>query len=220
MEVARVSMSGEPLVPRSLDRLLLDEANHRIANEVSAALAALRLASSAKGRRSGGQLIALAISRLEGFGECARILAGVTTAATDAGHLIEQLCRAMLRARVGKLPARVILDLSPVVVNGELARRTAMIAYELITNSLKYAFPVAGGELEIRLKVLADNLVLTVIDDGPGLSKDNASITSGKRLGGRIVGEIVRACSGCIECESSLEGTTVHVLLPLTATTP
>ncbi len=198
--------------PRSLDRVLLDEANHRVANEVTSALAALRLAQSSKGQRSRQRMIEIAIDRLEGFGECSRMLAGLSLAETDAGNLVEQLCRAMIRSRIAFVPDRVLLDLGRLVVDGETARRIAMIAYELIMNALKHAFPVGGGELEIRLKKLGNNIVLSIIDDGPGLLQSSVATTAG--LGGRIVKELVRASSGIIECETGPHGTVVHVMLP------
>ena len=203
---------ADALAPRTLDRVLLDEANHRIANEVASALAALRLAQSAKGQQTRQRMIEIAIDRLEGFGECSRMLAGLSLGKTDAGDLVEQLCRAMIRSRIAFVPDRVLLDLGKLVVDGETARRIAMIAYELIMNTLKHAFPVGGGELEIRLKKFGDNIILSIIDDGPGLGQSSVAERTG--LGGRIVKELVRASSGIIECETGPHGTVVHVMLP------
>lgn len=205
---------GDAVAPRTLDRLLLDEANHRIANEVASALAALRLAQSAKGQRARSQMIDMAIDRLEGFGECSRMLAGMTSVQTDAGALIERMCRAMMRSRVGSGPQRVLLDLGPVMVDGETARRIAMIAHEILTNALKHAFRHAGGSLEVRLETLIDSVVLSIVDDGPGLGPGPSSLTAGKRLGGRIVGDLVRASCGSMECDTGPHGTAVHVMLP------
>lgn len=215
MEIGQeVSRSCDGLAPRTLDRVLLDEANHRVANEVASALAAMRLAQSAKGQRARHEMIDLAIDRLEGFGECSRMLAGLTAAQTDAGALIERMCRAMMRSRVGAGPQRVLLDLGPVMVDGETARRIAMIAHEILTNALKHAFRHSGGSLEVRLEMLLDSVVLSIIDDGPGLGPGPSSLTAGKRLGGRIVGDIVRASRGSMECDSGPNGTAVHVMLP------
>lgn len=214
MEAEHELASVEQIVPRSLDRLLLDEANHRVANEVSSSIAALRFALTAQGPRASYRMIKIAIDRLEGFGECSRILAGVTRANTDAAALVEQVCRAMLRSRVGRGPKRVKLELPPAIVDGEIARRVAMIAYELIMNALTHAFSAGGSELIVRLERIAEGLVLTIADDGPGLTRDDSSMTSGKRLGGRIVGELVQVSCGRIECEAGPSGTAIRVMLP------
>ena len=205
---------GDALVPRTLDRLLLDETNHRVANEVTSALAAMRLARSAKGQHVRNELIHIAVNRLEGFGECARIFASANAMPTNAGALVEQVCRAMMRSRLGPGPERVLLDLRELVVDGETARRIAMISYELVTNALKHAFQRTGGELDVRLHLLGGNIVLSVIDDGPGLGPGGSSVTTGNRLGGRIVGDLVRASCGTMECRSGPKGTAVHVMLP------
>lgn len=132
MEIGQgVSRSCDAMQAQPLDRMLLDEANHRVANEVASALAAMRLAQSAKGQRARNEMITIAIDRLEGFGECSRMLASLTSAQRDAGALVERMCRAMMRSRVESGPQRVLLDLGPVMVDGETARRIAMIAHEI-----------------------------------------------------------------------------------------
>lgn len=120
----------------------------------------------------------------------------------------------MTRSRVGTGPQRVLLDLGPIIVDGEIARRLAMIAHEILTNALKHAFRHSGGSLEVRLEMLIDSVVLSIIDDGPGLGPGPSSLTAGKRLGGRIVGDLVRASRGSMECDSGPNGTAVHVMLP------
>jgi two-component sensor histidine kinase len=200
---------------RSLDRLLLDEANHRIANEVTAALAALHIAQSARGHAARPRLMAAAIDRLESFGESSRILAGLSGEATDVGSLLERLCRAMLRSRLGAGPKRVTLDIAPVILDGEAARHLALIAYELINNTLKHAFFGAGSELQIKLKIIAGSLVLVVADDGPGITAESKVPIVGQRLGRRILKDLVKVCNGHLEIQSSVHGTIAQVAMPL-----
>lgn len=214
MEIERELAAGESTAPRSLERLLLDEANHRAANEVCSSLAALRLALSAEGEVACRRMIKVAIDRLEGFGECSRMLASVTRADTDAGALVERMCRAMMRSRVGQGPQRVLLDLPPTIVDGEIARRIAIIAFELIMNALTHAFPITGSELKVGLERTADGLVLTIADDGPGVARSDSSKSLGQCLGGRIVSELVQASRGRLECEAGPNGTAIRVMLP------
>ncbi len=215
MDIQRPRPELRTAAPRpSLDRLLHDETNHRVANEVAAALAALRLVQSARGRQSRDHLLNLAIDRLEGFGETARLLAAGTSEPVDAALIVDRVCRAVLRPGGDAGPQRVILDLAPSAAGGETARRIAMVAHELVTNARKHAFPDGQGELEVRLCTLADSLVLTVSDDGPGLTASTPG-GPGSRLGGRIVAEIVRASDGVLQCETGPDGTTVHVSLPI-----
>lgn len=198
----------------SEDRLMLDEHLHRTANEVASALAALRLASARRSRVNARLMMEAAIERLEGFGECARLLGSPPGRCADAADQIEKVCRAVVRGRAARGPRRVTLALRSVVVDGDTARRLALVTHELVTNALKHA--VNGrGTLEVRLELLASNVVLSVIDDGPGLGSGSGSLTSGTRLGGRIVGELVRSAGGSMDCDTGPGGTAIHVMLPV-----
>lgn len=205
---------ADATAPRTLDRLLLDEANHRVANEVAAALAAMRIARSSRLSGSGIGMIDAAIARLEGFGQCARIFASVPTGTTDVGILVEGISRAMLRSRVNGSPTSLVVDVMSIIVDGEMARRMAMIAYELVNNALKHAFSSRGGVLEVRLEPVAHGIVLSVIDDGPGLRPGNSSTSEGERLGGRIVSDLVRISGGHLACTTGPNGTAMRVMLP------
>jgi two-component sensor histidine kinase len=207
-------MPDDATAPRTLDRLLLDEANHRAANEAAAALAAMRLAQSSRFRGSRGRMIDAAIDRLEGFGQCARIFAGVPSGHTDVGALVVGVSEAMLRSRVDGSPTHLAVEVESITVDGEIARRTAMIAYELINNALKHAFSTGGGRLEVRLEQVVGGIVLSVIDDGPGLEPINSSAVSRQGLGGRIVRDLVRMSAGHLACTTGPNGTAVRVMLP------
>lgn len=196
------------------DRLMLEEHLHRTANEVASALAAFRLAT-AKGSRPGARpMLEAAIERLEGFGECTRLLGAPAARCADAAAQVERVCRAVVRGRTARRPRRVTLALRSVVVEGETARRLALVTHELVTNALKHAVS-EGGELEVRLERLGSYVVLSVIDDGPGLGSGGGSLTSGTRLGGRIVGELVRTAGGSMDCDTGPSGTAIHVTLPI-----
>lgn len=66
--------------PQPLDsgEVLLAEAHHRAANEVTAALAGMHLARSAPDHQACRALLDRAIDRLHAFGECSRLLATPT----------------------------------------------------------------------------------------------------------------------------------------------
>lgn len=213
-ETGRGHGASDPAYPDPGSALLLREMNHRVLNEVAAALAAIRLACGRRGRQPDGRLMDRAIERLEGFGETIRILGTPLDRRVDVKHLLDRLCSALLSARGEGGRARLVFDSSPLVVERSLARVVLLVANELVTNALKHALS-RGGSLLVRLEVLASSLVLSVIDDGPGLGAGEASLTSGTRLGGSIVGELVRGAGGSLDCDSGLGGTTIHVILPL-----
>ncbi len=206
---------GDGIVPpRSEERLLLDEERHRTFNEIAAALAAMRLASSGRSPKVRRHLLETAIDRLEGFGETQRLLSAHIPAVTDAGAAIETLCRAVIAARTASAPTHVTLRLSRLDAPGEAVRRMQLVCYELVNNALKHAFSKRGGNLEVALERLGDCLVLTVADDGPGFASTG---TAGTRLGSGIVADIIARAGGSMECDSTSAGSTIHVSLPYDA---
>ena len=79
-----------------------------------------------------------------------------------------------------------------------------MIATELITNAVKYAYPEGGGEVRLRLaRNEGGGLVLTIEDDGVGLVGGAAK---GGGLGGRIVEAMTRSLGARVEYETPAAG--------------
>ena len=79
------------------------------------------------------------------------------------------------------------LALEPVTLSVDYTIPCGLIINELLTNTLKYAFPAGQqGTIFIRLKTLDDQQVLlSICDDGPGypeLSDWGKSTTTGLRL--------------------------------------
>ncbi len=87
-----------------------------------------------------------------------------------------------------------------------------MIINELISNSLKYAFP-DGQEGEIRIKLYAskdDTFTLIVSDKGIGLPED-LDFRNTESLGLQVVVALVEQLKGTIELDRS-EGTAFKIV--------
>ena len=85
----------------------------------------------------------------------------------------------------------------------------ALIINELVSNSLKHAFPVSGQrvnsskEIQVELRRLEDQkLILAVSDNGTGLPEDFA-IEKCESLGLKLVGILVRQLQGSMRIESN-----------------
>lgn len=196
---------------RSEDRLLLDEAHHRTANEVASALAALRLAAAASGPRARKALLAGAIRRLEGFGRMHQLMGAPVPRITDLAGAIEDVVAAIVSGRVAERRARIKLSLAPVRIDGETARILSLIAYELVLNGIKYALHEEGGEMQVDVVRSGGVVVLTVRDFGPGI---DGRMPRGTGFGTRLVSELVARRGGLMECVTGAGGTTVRVALP------
>ncbi|QQV77917.1 sensor histidine kinase [Sphingomonas aliaeris] len=193
--------------------LLLADLQHRVANEVACALAAMRLARTAG---QGGLRVSLfdrAIDRLEGFGKVHGVLAARPARTIDVDASLQRLCRGLVAGRDGLDDARIRLSVTTAPIPGGPAYRLLLIASELIFNGMRHALVGRSGHLDINVSQTGDEVKLIVEDDGPGI-RDGAG-TAGTGLGAGIVEGLVRMGNGRIECETSGTGTVFRVTLPL-----
>jgi two-component sensor histidine kinase len=87
-----------------------------------------------------------------------------------------------------------------------------LILNELVTNSLKYAFPEGeSGSLSVELREDADQLHLEVYDDGVGI-QDESSLSEPKTFGFRLIQSLAAKLKASMKVESD-SGTRVSLLI-------
>ena len=111
-------------------------------------------------------------------------------------------------------------------------RRVRQALFNLLSNAIK--FTPAGGRVKLSAEKAGDNLVLTVNDNGIGISQadqarifkrfERANIRTGQAgagLGLSVVKSIIEMHGGRIEIDSAPNrGSTIRCFLPLTAPAP
>ncbi len=194
------------------DALLLHEFAHRTANEVAAAMAAMRLANRAKPTAS-ARLVESAVCRLEAFGELNRILARPVRRQVNVAADLNSVCAAIAGGAAAASRSEMRLSLPDTWIGGDTARRFVLVAAELITNAVRHALDGRAGLLLVSLEVVGDDVVLAVSDDGAGVRPGARS--SGTGLGRGIVSQLVDRGGGSLHMESGPVGTTVRVSFPL-----
>jgi two-component sensor histidine kinase len=92
----------------------------------------------------------------------------------------------------------VVLGIDPVRMDIDRAIPCGLLINELLSNSMKHAFPEREhGRVTVSMKEAADRVVLTVADDGVGLSgKDPAQ---GGTLGQPLIRSLVRQLAGTVD---------------------
>jgi len=96
-----------------------------------------------------------------------------------------------------------VLDIDDVRLNIETSVPCGLIITELVSNSLKYAFPNSRkGELKVSLKIKDDDYVLTISDNGVGFPK-NLDFEKTDSLGLQLVNSLTDQIDGKIELDSS-----------------
>lgn len=132
------------------------------------------------------------------------------------------------RAREKHLEINVAVDpMLPKIWADE--RRLKQILLNLLTNAVKFTPP--DGAISLNIRAREENFLLTVEDNGIGMSEDEVKIalktfgrvgsgfvamTEGTGLGLPLTKRLVEAHKGTLTVDSSPnEGTTVHVCFPL-----
>jgi two-component sensor histidine kinase len=108
------------------------------------------------------------------------------------------------------------LDLSPTQLTIEQAIPCGLMLNELVTNSLKYAYPIGGaGEITIRLSSNDGHVELTVSDAGVGLPA-GFDWMQARSLGLKIIRVLAKQLRGSLEVGAA-PGASFTVRFPRTA---
>lgn len=99
-------------------------------------------------------------------------------------------------------------DMEPVELSVDKTVVCGLMVNELIVNAYKYAFDGKdSGKLTIRLKKKAEDIILTVADNGPGLPQEFETLV-GKGLGSILIKNFAEQLEAIMKVDSSEKGTT------------
>ena len=202
----------------------LSEANHRIANNLAllASTIALRVAEIARNRDSldadeVGSLLADVGARIETVGHLHRLLSThPQSACLDVNECLHELCETLVAALAAPGQFRLIwTSRAECMVAEDKVLPLCLIVTELVTNSLKYAFPAgAPGDLWGGGRGEAEGtLTIEVADDGVGLP-EGVEFATGGGLGARTITLLVRRLEAHVAFESSALGLRSTLRLP------
>jgi two-component sensor histidine kinase len=188
--------------------LLLGEIKHRIGNNFQMLLGMLSSARSSVADAESRAVLDRACRRIIAVNEAQRLLYGKALESVSTAELIGQLCRTTLEGTGS--PYELALDVEPVEVPNDMVTPLVLIASELVTNAAKHAFLHRDtGRIAVTLRAVADELELTVADDGIGIDGvTHDQVGSGLA----IVRGLVRQLGGTMEMHSTA-GTTCRVCL-------
>lgn len=133
----------------------------------------------------------------------------------DFGAYVSALTHDLFSAfRVSSSEVRLALQIEPVVLDVDRAVPCGLILNELVTNSLKHAFPGGrSGEIRVELHSQNGEIVLRVSDDGVGLPPGFDCRRSAS-LGLRIVHILAGQVNGNLTCRSEGRGAGFTLAFP------
>jgi len=200
----------------SLDEkvVLLKEIHHRVKNNLQVVSSLLSLQSSyiddaatresLRDTRARVESMALVHEKLYESGDLARI---------DFGEYIRTLAGHMLRS-YERIP-RLRIEARNIVVDADTVIPCGLIVNELVSNSMKYAFPDGEpGEIHIELRQESDQqVVLRIGDDGVGFPPD-LDFRHTESLGMQLLVDLTKQLQGTVDMRRD-RGTSFEIKLPL-----
>lgn len=199
------------------ERHLYHELQHRVANSIQTLASILSIQSARMVDMADAETaLREAVQRLHGVAAVHRRLHDPELAGARLAEGLDALTRDLLRS-VGRDDIAVEVAVEAPPLDHDSAMLVAMIVAEAIMNSVKHGFAGRdGGKLAVALREQGDELLLTVRDDGHGLS---GVIRDGPRLGTTIMEGFAQRLGGVFHLESAPGGgACVVVRFPSSAT--
>ena len=144
--------------------------------------------------------------------------------AGDAWESVETLCETATETAAA-YEARCVCDVDGDIETRQVDAEVTRIVEELVENAIiHHDRQPAAVEVRVTLSVAGDDLLLTVADDGPGLSEQELVVVEegaedplrhGSGLGLWMVNWLAIACGGSISATTGDSGTTISVRVPL-----
>ncbi|MEM8827627.1 MAG: sensor histidine kinase, partial [Pseudomonadota bacterium] len=103
------------------------------------------------------------------------------------------------------------IETEPAYIAPSAASSLGIILNELITNSLKHAFPQGTGTLELIVKATDDEVSVAVVDDGIGI---DTNLPRSASLGSRLIETLSRQVGATTLRDPVEKGTRFVVTLP------
>jgi len=203
--------TATPHTPSHIPWLLVEEIEHRVANEFSMALSSISLAASRSGSAEVKATLAGTARRLRDFACVHRSLQPpLAGGLVDLSEYLEQLCESLVRACLQERGIRLTLLTQNVEITTQRCWRLGLILSELITNAVRHAFADSGGTISVGIQNVDGMVRFQVSDNG----RSTAGATPGR--GTQIVDALAGELGGRVWREFGSEGTTVLLMFPET----
>lgn len=175
---------------------LLKEIHHRVKNNLETISSLLALQTAQIENEELQDIMIESQNRVQSMGMIHQNLyQGENLAAIEMKNYFKNLGTFIIDSFDASARISLEVEMEPLELDVDRAIPIGLIVNELITNSLKYAFPDGReGEILINLKKDQDHLYLKVADDGAGMKKNNPTLGTG--FGTQLVALLTKQLDG------------------------
>jgi two-component sensor histidine kinase len=197
LEETVAERTREVVVERDRAEALLLEVNHRVANSLQIASSFVQLQAREVTDEAAKAALEETLARIRAVAQVhKRLYTSSDVTRVDLKDYLSALAEELQHSLAPSISIRV--EAAPLSATADRAVSLGVIAAELITNAVKYAYPVGEtGEIRVRLAADGDARgVLTVEDDGPGM---RGGAPTGTGLGGGIIAAMASTLGSKVE---------------------
>ena len=177
-------------------RILFNELNHRVKNNMQMLQSLLHLAGQKTRNEEARTILNEAGGRIAAMAAAQKVLYGTADARLfDGQEFLNAVCDTARQAFSRE--TNILCEAGDIVLSNDSAMPLALIVNELITNAVKHGGNGSGeGMIRVRLTKPDDSYLLEVEDDGPGFDLDSVRARSS---GLRLVEGLARQLGGSFE---------------------
>ena len=186
--------------------ILLKEIHHRVKNNLQIISSLLDLQANYVDDMEAINVLQESQNRVKSMAIIHETLYQSTDLASiNFSNYIKNLVQDLFYSYGAKSNIRPIIDVEPIFLNIETAIPCGLIISELVSNSLKYAFPCDNtyGKIFISFCSLSDEFELIISDNGIGLPKNLDFEDIQTSLGLRLVNMLINQLDGSIKLDRS-----------------
>jgi two-component sensor histidine kinase len=196
--------------------VLLAEVNHRVANSLALVAALIRLQVSSSKNDAVKEALSETQARISAIAGMHRSL----YTSDDVRHVeMDKYLGTLVKEVQGTVNDQqgpsIRLEAESVSLTSDRAVSLGMIVTELLTNALKYAYPVGTeGEVRVVLKKIGEGSALLAVEDD-GIGWREGDVPKGTGLGSRIVKSMAATLGSTIHYVPVLAGTRAELTVTL-----
>jgi len=157
------------------------EIHHRVKNNLQTVASLLRLQSRRLQSEEAREALGESVRRISSIALVHETLSQDSRQRVSFDKVAQRLVDMLSSGLTGPdNPVKMSIHGTAGELDAEVATPLALVLSELLQNSVEHAFPTGGGEVAVRLDRHANDLVLSVRDDGqglpPGFTLDDANL--------------------------------------------
>jgi two-component sensor histidine kinase len=188
--------------------VLLREVNHRVGNSLQIIASLLHLQANSASQDDVKAALTNAMGRVAAVAQVhRRLYTSHDLKSVLLNQYLEALLEDLRRSAEGNRMSRLTLSAEPVEIDPDRAVAIGIIFTELVMNAVKYAYPDGAGPIHVQLRGQAEDIVLSIADNGVGLNVKTDPRSTG--MGQRIVTAMASKLDASVERDPAHAGTRI-----------